>query len=81
MFILNRSTVQHHNLLTIQAHLLTAMNLVEQANRQLGTSTPEQIETLFGIPATSAEALSTLMTNLEDTLASAPVENILSQLS
>jgi hypothetical protein len=81
MVILNKSANGAHDVLQLRDSMLQARRIAEQLQRQVNSSTDEQIQELHGIPANHMAAYKTVLTNVLTSLQSEPVEILLGNVA
>lgn len=81
MVIVDRSANGGMELIKLRDLLLNAQNTAEQLQRQVSSSSDEQITELHGIPAGSIPAYKAVLGDVLEALDSNPVELLLSNIA
>lgn len=81
MVILDKSANGAHEVIQLRDSMLQARRIAEQLQRQINSSTDEQITELHGIPANSIAAYKTVLGNVLTSLQSGPVEILLANVA
>lgn len=81
MVILNKSANGAADVIQLRDSMLQARRTAEQLQRQINSSTDEQIIELHGIPANSVAAYKVVLGNVLASLQSEPVEILLGNVA